>query len=107
MANGIQGVMIAVLEDGEELDEFLIVGVVFEDLLSLIAARNDVIERALELYARLSRHGVTISEGMHNVKIAIFKSDPNNNIISSPRCREPYFCPRCPGPCHLFIMIPL
>ena len=73
----IQSVMIAVLVDGEELNEFLIVSGVFEDLLSLVSARDDVIERPLKLYSRLSRHGSTISEGIHNVKIAIFKSDPN------------------------------
>ncbi len=45
-------------------------------LLSLVPARDDVIERPLEPYSRLSRHGVTMSEGMNNVNIAIFKSDP-------------------------------
>lgn len=74
---GIQRVMIAVLVDGEELDEFLIVSGVFEYLLSLVSARDDVIERPLKLYSRLSRHGSTISEEINNVKIAIFKSDPN------------------------------
>ena len=46
--------MIAVLVYGEELDEFLIVSGVFEYLLSLVSAHDDVIKRPLELYSRLS-----------------------------------------------------
>jgi len=68
--------MVAILVDGEKLDELLVVGRFFEDLLLLIAACNDMIERTLELYSRLTRHVRTISEEEQAVKIAIFKSDP-------------------------------
>jgi hypothetical protein len=76
--------MVAILVDGEKLDELLVVGRVFEDLLLLIAACNNMIKRALELYSRLTRHVRTISEEEQAVKIAIFKSDPKYPFLKYP-----------------------
>ncbi len=107
---GIEGVMIAVLIYGEELDESLIVRGVFEFWSKRIprslprgerantinystlrieiprsllrgasisfasgSRRDDVIERPLELYSRLSRHGATISEGMNKCQYSNFQ----------------------------------
>jgi hypothetical protein len=53
---GIERVAVAVFVDGEKLDEFLIIGCVFEDILFLVPARDDMIERSLELYSRFARH---------------------------------------------------
>jgi hypothetical protein len=78
---GIKRVMIAIFIDGEELDEFLIIRGTFEYLLPLVSARNNVVECPLKFYSRLSWHAVTISNGIINVKIAIFKSDPNKSPL--------------------------
>ena len=72
----IKGIVVAIFVDGQELNELLVIGRVFEYFLFLVSARDDVIECSLELYSRLPRHGTTISKDENAVKIAIFKSDP-------------------------------
>ena len=66
--------MIAVLVDGEHLKIFLIIGGRFEDLLSLVAAGNDMVEGAFEFYPRLPWHSRTMVGS--DLKIELCRSIP-------------------------------
>jgi hypothetical protein len=53
---GIDGTVIAVLVDGEQLKVLLMISGRSEDLLSLVAAGNHMVERAFEFNAGLAGH---------------------------------------------------
>jgi len=60
----------------QDLEKLLIVGRVFEDLLALIAAGDDMIECSLVFNAGLSGHARKIAEEGNRVNMSISKSDP-------------------------------
>lgn len=59
---GIDRAMIAVLVDGEQLKIFLMISGRSEDPLSLVAAGNDVVERAFEFDPGLAGHEQRLAE---------------------------------------------
>jgi hypothetical protein len=73
---GIEMKGITGLVSREDLEKLLIVGEVFEYLLTLIAAGDDVIEGAVVFDAGLSGHAEKIADAGDCVNMSISKSDP-------------------------------
>ena len=57
----VQVIVLAVSIDEEELEEFIVVGGLFKNLLALVPARDHVVECAFKLYARFPWHGGKLS----------------------------------------------
>jgi len=61
---------------GNYLEVFFVIRSFFEDLLFLVAARDDMIKGAVVFDTGFSRHGRRIANTMRNVNNYRFKSDP-------------------------------
>ena len=79
---GVEMESVAVLVNLEGEEIFLVVGCVLEDLLPLVPAGYDMIERSGVFDAGLARHDARIAKEADNVNILILKSDPLRSHVA-------------------------